>query len=166
MLQMVVAYSRNRAIGKDNKLLWHLTEDMKFFKELTSGACVVMGKNTYMSLPPKFRPLPNRLNIVLTKSKDIVEQENLKIVSSIDLLLEYIETQAIETIYIIGGAQIYKQLLPYTSIIYATEVEVEIEGDAYFPELIEGMWISECIKTVPKDEKNDFNFSILKYSKK
>lgn len=166
IFSLIVAYSTNRVIGKDNKLLWHLAEDMKFFKEMTEGKTVIMGKKTYLSLPPRFRPLPNRLNIVLSRSEIEDEIDNLIYSSSVSSLESYLKEHKIQNAFVIGGGEIYSQMLEKADIIYATEVDLMIDGDTFFPNIDTNIWSAEVLKEVEKDEKNDFNFKIIKYSKK
>ncbi len=165
IFSMLVAYSENRAIGRDNKLLWHLADDMAFFKKMTSGKTVIMGKNTYLSLPPKFRPLPNRKNIVISSKSTEEIHEDLYWVKNIETAFQKaLEFEESET-YIIGGAQVYSQMLDQMDIIYATEVKVIIAGDVYFPELNPVEWKKELIDSFSKNDKNDYDFNIVKYSK-
>jgi len=158
----IVAYSNNRAIGKDNRLLWHLADDMAFFKENTTEQTVLMGKNTYLSLPKKFRPLPNRLNIVISSQAPVEEYPNMIWFQNIETALANIENKT-EKLYVIGGASIYKQTIDKTDTIYATEVDVNIEGDAFFPKLNPKDWRVETIKIVEKNENNEYDFRIKKY---
>lgn len=163
---IVVAYSQNRAIGKENKLLWHLTDDMKFFKKLTIGKTVLMGRKTYESLPERFRPLPNRKNLVLSASKPIEHKENLFWIGDDQKLKEYCQHNPLEDIYIVGGGEIYRKFLPIADTIYATEVETTIEADTFFPQIDHSEWISSKIESHPKTEFNDYSFEILKYTRK
>jgi dihydrofolate reductase len=163
---MIVAYSENLAIGKDNQLLWHLKDDMAFFKKMTSGKIVLMGKNTYLSLPEKFRPLPNRTNIVISSKEPVEQKENLIWVKSIEAAIEKCSELNQEEIFVIGGGQIYKSMITYTDIIYATEVDVNIEGDAFFPQLNTSKWTSEVIESFEKNERNEYGFKVVKYLRK
>lgn len=139
---------------------------MAFFKKMTSGKTVVMGKNTYLSLPEKFRPLPNRTNIVISSLVPIEQKENLMWARSIDDALQKAKDLNTDEIYVIGGGQIYKSLLSITDCIYATEVDVEIEGDTFFPELNPVDWTSETIESFEKYERNEYGFKIVKYWRK
>lgn len=162
---IIVAYSHNRAIGKDNQLLWHLADDMAFFKKMTTGKTVLMGKNTYLSIPKKFRPLPNRLNIVISSQEPIEHSENLVWYKTIDDAFSDLKDK-LEDIYIIGGASIYSQTLKFANRILATEVEAEIIGDTHFPELNPAEWSKKVLESHSKNEKNDYNFKIVQYTRK
>jgi dihydrofolate reductase len=161
-INLVVAYSQNHAIGKDNNLLWHLADDMAFFKQQTSGKTVVMGKNTYLSLPKKFRPLPNRQNIVISSQEPIEEHENLRWYKSLEEAIFALKKTEDE-IYIIGGGTIYEQTLPITDVVYATEVKVDIEGDTHFPELNPLEWTRQVLHSFSKNDKNEYDFEVVKY---
>lgn len=163
-INLIVAYSQNHAIGKDNNLLWYLADDMAFFKQQTSGQTVVMGKNTYLSLPNKFRPLPNRKNIVISSQEPIEEHENLSWYKSLKEAISALKKTEDE-IYIIGGGTIYKQTLPIADVVYATEVKVAVEGDTYFPALNANEWSREVLHSFSKNEKNEYDFEVVKYEK-
>lgn len=163
---LIVAYSKNRVIGKDNKLLWHLTDDMKFFKKMTQNQTVLMGKNTYWSLPEKFRPLPNRKNIVLTTNSFENTYENLTVFNNIENTLNTLKNEGLEQLYVIGGSQIYEAFLPFADEILATEVDAIIEGDAYFPIFDESEFHKEILQKFQKNESNDFDFEIISYKRK
>ncbi|MCK9467097.1 MAG: dihydrofolate reductase [Candidatus Absconditabacterales bacterium] len=119
--------SKNRTIGKDNKLPWHYPEDLQYFKKTTSGFPIIMGLNTHYSIG---RPLPNRRNIVLSTQN--IQIEGVEIFRSIPELLETIKNE--REVFIIGGASIYKQFLPLADKIYLTEIKKEYNGDTFFPE--------------------------------
>jgi|694.fasta_scaffold06109_2 dihydrofolate reductase len=163
---IIVAYSKNRVIGKDNKLLWHLTDDMKFFKKMTQNQTVLMGKNTYWSLPEKFRPLPNRNNIVLTTKPFENTFENLMVFNNIENTLNTLKNEGLEQLFVIGGSQIYEAFLPFADEILATEVDAIIEGDAYFPIFDESEFHKEILQKFQKNESNDFDFEIISYKRK
>jgi dihydrofolate reductase len=163
---LIVAYSKNRVIGKDNKLLWHLTDDMKFFKKMTQNQTVLMGKNTYWSLPEKFRPLPNRNNIVLTTKPFENTFENLMVFNNIENTLNTLKNEGLEQLFVIGGSQIYEAFLPFADEILATEVDAIIEGDAYFPIFDESEFHKEILQKFQKNESNDFDFEIISYKRK
>ena len=130
MIIGIVAVDRNGAIGKGGKLPWHYSTDMKFFKETTTGNAVVMGHNTWRSLK---KPLPNRLNIVLSRQSDIEPQESLLVLRSVESVLS--TSRVLETdLYVIGGEQVYRSFLPYTDKWIVTEVPLTIEdADAFAP---------------------------------
>jgi dihydrofolate reductase len=163
---IIVAYSKNHVIGKDNKLLWHLTDDMKFFKKTTQNQTVLMGKNTYWSLPEKFRPLPNRKNIVLTTNSFENTFENLTVFNNIENTLNTLKNEDLEQLFVIGGSQIYEAFLPFADEILATEVDAIIEGDAYFPIIDESNFHKGILQKFQKNESNDFAFEIISYKRK
>lgn len=139
MISLIVAIDKNRGIGKENNLLAYIPEDLKYFKRVTDGHTIVMGYNTYMSLP--VRPLPNRKNIVLTKRE--IDLPGATILHSIDELLKEINSE--EEVFICGGASIYEQLLPYADKLYVTHIFDEFQADTFFPEITEEWEISESI---------------------
>lgn len=159
----IVAYSQNRAIGKDNKLLWHLGDDMIHFKKTTEGHPVLMGKNTYLSIPKKYRPLKNRLNIVLSTNEQDETHDNLTWKTSIKSALDSLQNE--DKVFIIGGDSIYKQTINIIDEIIATEVNAEIEGDAFYPKIDTENWITSELDSFQKNDKNDFSFQIMKYSR-
>jgi len=151
--RIIVAYAKNnRVIGKGGKLPWHLPEDMKHFKETTGFDPVIMGRKTYDSIPEKFRPLPNRMNLVVSRTQKTNElffdPKAPQYVSSINRALELIDlTVPGATVWIIGGGEIYQQALDANLIteIWASEVSGDFEGDTFFPELVG--WTGETVKS-------------------
>lgn len=135
-LILIAAVARNGAIGKDNQLLWHLPEDMKFFRETTRGATVMMGRKTWESLPERFRPLPGRRNIVITRQPDFVAA-GAEIASSLDQALALAGDGRV---FVIGGAEIYAQAMPRADEVIVTEVDVAPEADAFFPRIDAADW--------------------------
>ena len=133
MLALIVAVAHNRVIGKDNTLIWHLPNDLKFFKEKTTGHVIIMGRKTFESLPFL---LPNREHWVITRDKGFDAPEGVKIFHSPEAAAE--AARALDAAYVIGGAQVYEAFLPYVDMMYITEVDHEFEGDAFFPEFPEG----------------------------
>jgi dihydrofolate reductase len=133
MISIIAAIGKNRELGKDNKLLWRIPEDMKRFKDLTSGQVVIMGRKTYESLPKKFRPLPDRINIVVTKNQNW-KMPGCLISNSLDeAILKAKEFN--KEIFIIGGASIYSQGLKYADKLYLTLVDKEYpDADVFFPD--------------------------------
>lgn len=131
MLALIVAVADNGAIGKDNQLLWHIPEDLQYFKKLTTGHTIVMGRKTLESLPFK---LPNRTHWVITRHADYEPPyEDVQVFTSVQAVLKAIPKE--EVVYCIGGAEIYKELMPYADYVYMTEVHEDFEGDVYFPTL-------------------------------
>lgn len=130
---VVAAHARNRVIGKDNQLCWHLPEDLAHFKSITQGRPVVMGRKTWESLPAAFRPLPGRLNIVVSRQADYRLPDGVLRASSLSEAIGL--AGVVAEVCIIGGAQLYQEALPLADRLELTEVDVAPEGDAFFPEL-------------------------------
>lgn len=173
-LSMIVAAAENNVIGRNNKLLWHLPNDLKRFKELTTGKPIIMGKNTYFSLPK--RPLPNRTNVVLCNDDsmfltssltyaDDANIPNLLKFDRIDDVLNFIK-ETDEECFIIGGAMIYKLFLPYINKLYITKVFTSIQGDVYFPDFDGYEWDLIGEEKCFKDDKHSFDYTFFTYIKK
>ena len=159
-MQMIVAAAENWAIGKDGDLLWHLPEDMKFFRTETTGKVVVMGRKTLETFPNKM-PLKNRTNIVLTANPDY-EVKGALVFHTMEEVLEELKNYPSEDIYIIGGASIYRQFLPYCKAAHVTKIDYAYEADTYFPNLDEKPeWSVEA----SSGEKTyyDLEFEFVKY---
>ena len=155
MISIIVALANNNVIGKDNALIWHLPADMKFFKEKTIGHCIITGRKNYESIPEKFRPLPNRTNIVITRQTDYNAPGAIVVRSLADALKKAKETDDNE-IFIIGGAQIFEQSLHLTDKIYLTEIHKEFDGDVFFPKVEASQWKEVERRKGIVDEKNKF----------
>jgi dihydrofolate reductase len=134
---VIAAVARNRVIGKDNRLLWNIPEDMAHFKALTSGHTVIMGRKTWESLPPRFRPLPGRRNIVISRQADYAAP-GAETANSLENALKLASTAA--TAFVIGGEQIYRQAMAVADRLEITKVDQEPEGDAWFPEIAAVDW--------------------------
>ena len=145
-LSIVVAMDENRLIGKDNKLPWHLPADLVYFKKITTGKSIVMGRKTYDSIG---RPLPNRRNIVISRnSKTLIT--GCEVLSSIDEMLSITKDE--DEVMIIGGASLCEQLLPQVSRLYITKIEGKFDGDVHFPEHNEADWRRvSCESHLPDD---------------
>ena len=156
-LSLIVAIGKNYEIGKDNKLLWHLPNDLKFFKETTLNKTIIMGKNTFESLP---KMLPNRKHIIVSYNKYNVE--GAITFYNLEDVLDYIKNTD-EECFIIGGMSIYKQLLPYAKYLYITKIEDAKEADAYFPTFDESEYNIEILGS---DEDNNIKYKFYKYTKK
>ncbi len=164
MISIIVAVANNNVIGKDNKLIWHLPADMKFFKEKTTGHCVITGRKNYESIPEKFRPLPNRTNIVITRQKDYVAPGAI-IVDSIEKALLTAKNTGDTEIFIIGGGEIYKQSLHFADRVYLTQINHSFEGDAFFPELLNLEWKLTSKVEGKTDDNNKYPHSFFTYEK-
>ncbi|GHT60851.1 dihydrofolate reductase [Bacteroidia bacterium] len=162
IISIIVATGRNSEIGKGGDLLCHLPADLKHFKEITSGHTVIMGRKTWESLPKK--PLPNRRNIVVSRSPELVI-EGAEVYSSLDYA--FIKLMDENEVFIIGGAQIYGQALPAADKIYLTKIHAEFpEADAFFPKIDFSLWRETSRETFPADEKNPFAYSFLEYERR
>lgn len=156
-LSIIVAVGKNLEIGKSNQLLWHISNDLKNFKNLTLGHTVVMGENTWNSLPKK--PLPNRKNLVLSHQTDKV-LEGAIVFNNIDDLIDSVEHE--EKVFIIGGAMIYKQFIDIVDTIFITRVDKEFDADTFFPEMPDDIWnLTSGNNWLHDDESNlDYSFEI------
>ena len=162
MLSIIVAKAKNNAIGKNNKLLWHLSDDLKRFKKLTTGHNIIMGRKTFESLGGV---LPNRKHIVFTQNPDFkVNNENVEIVHSMLQIQEYIESE--EESFVIGGAIIYNLLMPYVKKMYVTEIDKDFDGDAFFPRINEEIWKEISRERGPEDLENNFKYEYVIYERK
>ena len=164
ILSIIVAVAENNVIGKDNTLIWSLPADMKFFKEKTKGHVIITGRKNYESIPEKFRPLPERTNIVITRQADY-KAPGAIVVASIDSAMHYVEQyHANEEIFIIGGAEIYKQTITMCHKVYLTRIHHSFEGDAFFPTL-NSDWKLTHQENVSVDEKNKYPFTFQTWAR-
>ena len=157
-LSIAVAIGENYAIGKNNQLLWHMPADLKFFKQTTSGHTVVMGRKTFDSVG---RPLPNRRNIVITRDTEL-KIEGVEVVNSLEEALTITSTEE-KPVFIVGGAEIYKQALPKTQTIYLTTIHHAFDADTFFPQIDRKEWKVISSESHNADEKNkyDYTFEVL-----
>lgn len=151
MISIIVAIAKNNVIGKSNELPWYLPEDLKHFKKITSGKTVLMGKNTYESIVSRLgKALPDRISIVITRDINFKPADGVVVYSDLDKALS-----ENNDLFIIGGASIYKQTIDKADRLYITEVEQEIDGDAFFPEVDKSIW-----KEVAREPHEGLNFVI------
>jgi dihydrofolate reductase len=160
MISLIVAVSEDWGIGKNNELLWHISEDLKRFKKLTLGKTILMGKNTWESLPK--RPLPGRKNIVLTDNPAEIIEGALT-AYSIDDAMGKCDTN--EEIFVIGGGSIYRQFMPVADRLYITHVHLKAPADIYFPEINHDEWQVEH-KEKAKDEEKGIPYTYTIYKRK
>jgi len=153
IVSIIVAIAENNAIGKDNQLLWNLPKDMRHFKEITSGHTVIMGRRTYDSMG---KPLPNRRNIVVTRQEDLLIM-GAEVTNTLEHALALCAHE--EEVFIIGGAQIYKEAVSLTNRIYLTIVHESYEADTFFPELDSSKWEILSSELQLPDEKNKVAFT-------
>ena len=155
-LSIIVAIASDGAIGRANDLLWHLPADLKRFKELTTGHTILMGRKTFESLPRG--PLPNRRNIIISRS--LPAQPGAEVYPTIQQAMEACASD--EEVFIIGGGEIYRQLLPDTERIYLTRVQASFpDAEVFFPELDPTEWIEEAREVYPRDERNEYDTELL-----
>lgn len=159
-LECIVAMSENRVIGKGNQLPWHISDDLKYFKKVTMGKAILMGRKTHESIG---RPLPGRTNVVLTSDPAYVAP-GCVVVNSIDEALQVGE--ALESLVVMGGQTIYEQFIDKVEVLYITLVHTEIEGDAFFPDIDFSSWSEQVVASGEPNEKNDFGFTFKTYTKR
>ena len=159
-ISIIVAKSENNVIGKDNGLIWKLSSDMKLFRNLTTGHPIIMGRKTYDSIG---KPLPGRLNIVITRQK--IEIDGVVIANSLEKAIKMAEETNDKEVFVIGGGEIYKEALLIADHLYVTEVKANVQGDTFFPEIDSKIWNPSKRLFSEKDEKNDFDFEFVEYSR-
>ncbi len=161
MISLIWAMDETRVIGRDNKLPWHLPEDLKFFKRVTMGHPIAMGRKTFDSIG---KPLPGRENIIITRDS-LYQKEGCTVLHSIKELREY-ASEKDEDVFVIGGAEIFKEILPYADRLYLTMIHHVFEGDTYFPVFDMSRWELESREVGVKDEKNPYEYEFLIYKQK
>lgn len=159
-ISIIVAIARNGVIGNDNRLLWHIPEDLKRFKSLTTGHPVIMGRKTFESIG---RPLPRRRNIVITRQKDFAP-EGCETAHSLEEAIGMCDPR--QELFIIGGEQIYRQALPLAGRLYLTLLEKEYEGDTFFPEIDFNQWSEVYRHTCAHGTNYAFPFTFVDYERK
>ena len=165
VVSLIVAVSENKVIGKDNDLVWHLPTDMKFFKDTTKGHFVIMGRRNYESIPHKYRPLPNRTNVIITRQDNYVA-EGCLVVKSVEEAIKLAQKAGDKEPFVIGGGQIYKHTIDNNLIdrVYLTRVHTEIDGDTYFDDL-DDSWKLVHTDLHPKDKKHPFAFTFQTFER-
>ena len=161
-ISIVVAMAKNRAIGKNGQLLWHISNDLKHFKSVTTGKCVIMGHNTYVSLPGQ-KALPNRRNIIIS---DILDNapEGFELATSIAKALKMVEKE--EEIFIMGGGMIYEQFLSMADTLHLTRVEKDFEADTYFPIINFEEWELNALEVIDDDPQVDYSYRFETWDRK
>lgn len=162
IISLIAALSENRVIGKNNDLPWHLPDDMKYFMETTKGHHTIMGRKNYDSIPEKFKPLPNRTNIVVTHQKDF-KAPGCLVVNSLERGLEIANQNGETETFVIGGSEIYKLAIPYANRLYLTEIHAVIEGDTFFPKVNKTEWIETSRRFHPPDGRHMYGFDFVIY---
>jgi dihydrofolate reductase len=160
MIIMIAAVAENNGLGKDNDLLWHLPNDFKRFKEITTGHHIIMGRKTFESFP---KPLPNRTHVIISRQKDF-SKEGCIVVQDLEKALAVCPKN--EDVYIIGGGEIYKQFLPFADQLDITLVHNSFDADVYFPEIDLEIWQLSSETVHQKDEKHLFDYSFQTFVRK
>lgn len=160
MISMIVATGKERVIGQDNQMPWHLPADLAYFKKVTGGQTIVMGRKTFESIG---RALPNRRNIVLTTSPSF-QAEGCEVVHSISDILTIGKNE--KELFIIGGSKLYEEMMPYADRLYITHIHHSFEGDRYFPHYDEDEWTIVSCEKGHSDEKNPYNYEFVVYDRK
>ena len=160
MITLIAAVAQNNALGKDNQLLWHLPDDFKRFKNVTSGHYIIMGRKTFESFP---KPLPNRIHVIITRQKDY-SQEGCIVADSLPKAIAICPKD--EETFIIGGGEIYKQSIEMADKLDITKVHQTFEADTFFPEIDLAKWKLVSSEFHSKDEKHQFDFTFETYLRK
>ena len=158
-IAIMAAKARNNVIGKNNDLVWHLPADLKHFKKTTHGHYVIMGRKTFESLG---RPLPGRLNIIITRNRDLFI-EGAIVVANMQEALDLAESQHQQLVFILGGGEIYRQSIERADVMFITEIHHEFEGDTHFPEFSDRIWEEAERADFPADDENPYPYSFVKY---
>lgn len=164
---IIVAVTDNLVIGKDNDLPWHLPKDLKYFKDVTEGHHVIMGRKNFETIPDKYRPLSNRTNIILTRDESYSARGCI-IEHSLKDALDFALTNGEDEVFIIGGGEIYKLALEEGLVdrMYITEIRTQVDGDTYFPAFDKSYWIETSRVSNLPDERNPFAFDFVTYERK
>lgn len=165
IISLIVAASTNNAIGKDNKLLWHLPNDMKFFKNTTWGMPVVMGRKTFEALAGE--PLPGRFNFVITRNKDWNPgRDKVQVAADLPTALKLAGDTDCKETFVIGGGEIYKESMSIANRIYMTRVHAVLDGDTFFPVIDETQWTLTSNLDFPADDKHAYAYSFQLWERK
>lgn len=159
-ISLIVAMANNRVIGLDNKMPWHLSADLKKFKSITMGSPVLMGRKTYESIG---RPLPGRINMIISRNLDY-QQEGCLVFNDLNTALETV-SQSTKEVFIIGGADLYKAILPLANVLYLTLINKDFKGDTFFPEIDFNEWSEVTREDIKDDPSVYFSYSFLKLEK-
>ena len=159
---IMAAIARNSVIGKDNDLIWHLPADLRFFKQTTKGHTLIMGRKTFESLG---NPLPHRDSWIITRNETYTA-EGISVFHSLTRALDEAESRGLDTIFILGGGEIYKQSIDIADKLIITEVHEKFEGDTYFPEIKQDVWEEVSREEHKADEKNKYDYAFVEYLRK
>jgi len=166
VVSLIAAVAENSVIGKDNDLIWHIPADLKFFKDTTAGHHVIMGRRNYDSIPDKYRPLPGRTNVIVTRNKDF-KAENCLVFHTLKDAINNAIAEGDEEPFVIGGGQIYKLSLEEDLVdrMYLSHVHGSFEGDTFFPEFPEEDWNVVSTEKTEADDRNPYAFTVKIYEK-
>ena len=165
IISLIAALTKNSVIGKNNDLPWHLPDDMKYFMQTTKEHHVIMGRKNYESIPEKFRPLPNRTNIVVTRQKSFIAP-GCSIVNTLEAGIEMARNAGEKELFIIGGSEIYTLGMTYADQLYLTEIDTSLEGDTYFPYFNKTDWQELSRAHHNADAHHAYSFDFVVYKKK
>jgi len=161
-VSIIVAKAENDVIGANNELIWHLSDDLKNFKRITNGHFIIMGRNTYESIG---KPLTGRTNIILSRTSGF-KAEGCLVFSDLREALNYSNKKKQDEVFIIGGAQVYREAIGWADKLYLTKVHVSPEGDVFFPEIDYSEWTELSHISVKKNDRNDYDYEILELIKR
>jgi dihydrofolate reductase len=164
VISLIAALTKNRVIGRDNDLPWHLPDDMKYFMQTTKTHHVVMGRKNYESLPEKFRPLPNRINLVVTRQTNY-PAPHCVVIHNLEEAIAIAKQAGEKELFIIGGAEIYLLGMKYAQRLYLTEIDATLDGDTYFPSYHTADWKEISRQHHAKDERHAHAFDFVVYEK-
>ncbi len=163
-ISLIAALTQNRVIGKNNDLPWHLPDDMRYFMQTTKQHHIIMGRKNYESIPEKFRPLPNRTNLVITRQINFVAP-HCTVVNSLDKAMDIAKANGEQELFVIGGAEIYNLAMPLADRLYLTEIQTDLDGDTYFPFFDKKIWKEVSRKHHFADERHLYAFDFVVYEK-
>lgn len=161
MISLLFAMDKNRVIGYKNDLPWKLPKDLKFFKDMTTSNTVIMGRKTFESMNG---PLPNRKNVVIT-SDEHYEKEGFEVIRSLDTVIQWSQQQPDTEFFVIGGGNIFQQILPHADRMYMTYIDEAFPGDTYFPAFGENEWEVTKREKGPIDQKNPYDYYFVQYDR-
>lgn len=164
IISLIAALTRNRVIGRNNDLPWHLPDDMKYFMQTTKGHHVIMGRKNYDSIPEKFRPLPNRTNIVVTRQPNL-QAPHCTVVHSLEEAVDIARKAGEPELFIIGGSAIYRMGMPLAQRLYLTEIATILPGDTHFPEFDKDGWKEVSRRHHPADDRHAYAFDFVIYER-
>ena len=165
IISLIAAIAKNRVIGSNGDLPWHLPADLKFFSDTTRNHHVLMGRKNFDSIPDPYRPLKNRVNMIATRNLRF-KAHGAVVFTSIEEAIEYAREANESELFIIGGGDIYNQCLDRADRMYLTHVQAEVEGDTYFPEFNPDLWSRSLLLDHPRDNVHNYAFKTYVYTRK